>query len=132
MFSEREHSYFLRLFVNTILSDTEMCSKILNLKKPPSNPTGAKVKIKQFHYEACTGPEDSRRLRLPLDGVTVVSPTDRPPLPPPYSFLLESESTQRIITSLKIPLTPSGIESVTFWSSERVPRQNAPPSESPL
>jgi len=63
-----------------------------------------KVKVKQSHLQAWTGPEGSRRLRLPEfktgdthEGGKVVSPTHQPPLPPRkyswYSSLLEAEST---------------------------------------
>jgi len=47
-----------------------------------------KVKVKQSHYRHWTGPEGSRKLRLPdfmttaQDGGKVVSLTHRPPLPP--------------------------------------------------
>jgi len=60
-------------------------------------------KRKAIPLQTCTGPEGSRRLRLPdfmttaHEGGKVVSPTHRPPLPPKkyswYSFLLEAEPT---------------------------------------
>ena len=60
-------------------------------------------KDKAVPVQASTGPEVSRKLRLPdfvttaQDGGKVVSLTHRPPLPPRkyswYSFLLEAEST---------------------------------------
>jgi len=60
-------------------------------------------KGKAIPLQAWTGPEGSRRLKLPYfmtiahEGGKVVSPTRRPPLPPRkyswYSFLLEAEST---------------------------------------
>jgi len=62
-----------------------------------------KGKGKTGPLRAWTGPEVSRKLRLPdfvttaQDGGKVVSFTHRPPLPPRkysrYSFLLEAEST---------------------------------------
>jgi hypothetical protein len=62
-----------------------------------------KVKGKAIPLQALTGPEGSRRLRLPdfmtsaHEGDKVVSPTHRPPLTPRkyswFSFLLEAEST---------------------------------------
>ena len=61
------------------------------------------VKGKSVPLQACSGPEDSRKLRFPdyvttaQDGGKDVSLTHRPPLPPRkcswYSFLLEAEST---------------------------------------
>jgi hypothetical protein len=52
-------------------------------------------KGKAIPLQAWTGPECSRRYRLP--GGKFVSPTHRPPLPPRnypwYQFLLEAEST---------------------------------------
>jgi hypothetical protein len=63
--------------------------------------------IKAIPLQAWTGPDGSRKLRLPdsrqsaHEGVKVVSPTHRPPLPPrkysTYRFLLEPESTPRAI-----------------------------------
>jgi len=60
-------------------------------------------KGKAVPLQTWTGPEGSRKLRLPdflttaQDGGKVVSVTHRPPLPPRkyswYSFLLEAEST---------------------------------------
>ena len=65
--------------------------------------TISKGKGKAVPLQAWTGPEGSRKLRLPdymttaHDGGKVVSLTHRPPLPPRkysrYSFLLEAEST---------------------------------------
>jgi hypothetical protein len=61
-----------------------------------------KVKGKAIPLQAWTGPEDSRRLRLPdfktaYESAKVVNPKHRPPLPPRkyswYSFLLEAELT---------------------------------------
>ena len=62
-----------------------------------------KKKGKSVPLQAQSGPEGSRKLRLPdfvttaQDGGKVVSLTHRPPLPPRkyscYSFLLEAEST---------------------------------------
>ena len=62
-----------------------------------------KGKGKAVPLQAWTGPEGSRKLRLPdfvttaQDGGKVVSLTHRPPLPPRkyswYSFLLEANST---------------------------------------
>ena len=71
---------------------------IFGAVKPPYKGKGRAIPL-----QAWTGPEGSRRLRLP-DFLTtahesdkVVSPTNRPPLPPRkyfwYSFLLETEST---------------------------------------
>ena len=66
---------------------------------------GKKVKGKVIPLQAWTGPESSRRLRLPDfktigTGGKVVSPTHRPPLHPRnyswYSFLLEAESTPEL------------------------------------
>jgi len=64
---------------------------------------GDKVKGRAIPLRAWTGPEGSRRLRLPdfktigNEGGKVVNPMHRPPLPPRkyswYSFLLEAEST---------------------------------------
>ena len=82
------------------------------------------LKVKQSHYRP------SQALRVPgswssqisrqsahEDG-KVVSPTQRPPLPPSkyswYSFLLEAESTQEGLCQWKIPMTPLGIEPATF------------------
>jgi len=58
---------------------------------------------KAVPLEAWSGPEGSRKLRFPdymttaQDGGKLVSPTQRPPLPPEnapwYLFLLEAEST---------------------------------------
>ena len=71
-----------------------------------------KKKGKAVPLQACSGPEGSRNLRFPdfmttaQDDGMVVSLTHRPPLPPRkytwYSFLLEAESTGRIM-SLKNP-----------------------------
>ena len=62
-------------------------------------------KGKPIPLQAWAGPERSRSLRLQVsrrsaqEGVKVVHPTHRPPLPPRkyswYSFLLEAESTPR-------------------------------------
>jgi len=82
-------------------------------------------KVKQSHYSP------GQALRVPggwgsqisrqsaHEGDKVVSPTHRPPLPPRkhswYSFLLEAESTPGPgFCQWKIPMTPSGIEPLTF------------------
>ena len=87
-------------------------------------------KGKSVPLQAWSGPEGSRKLRFPdymttaRDGGKVVSLTHRPPLPPRkyscHSFLLEAESTpgpqcdRKDFMSMKIPLTPAGIELATF------------------
>ena len=85
---------------------------------------------KAIPLQAWTGPEVSRKLRLPdfvttaQDGGTVVSLTYRPLFTPRkyswYSFLLEAEWTpgslcdRKDFMSMKNPLTPTGIEPATF------------------
>jgi hypothetical protein len=98
-----------------------------------------KVKVKQSHYRPGQalrvpggwGSQISRQSAH--EGGKVVSPTHRPPLPsgkaaftsPPrkyswYSFLLQAESTpgpqcgRKDYVNEKSPVTPSGIEPVTF------------------
>jgi len=87
-------------------------------------------KGKAVPLQAWTGPEGSRKLRLPdfvttaQDGGKVVSLTHRPLFTPRkyswYSFLLEAESTpgpwcdRKDFMLMKNPLTPAGIEPATF------------------
>jgi len=89
-----------------------------------------KGKDKAVPLQAWTGPEVSRKLRLPdfvttaQDGGKFVSLTHRPPLPPRNTpgthFCLEAESTpgpkcdRKDFMSMKNPLTLDGIESATF------------------
>ena len=106
-----------------------MCAVLL----PQSvNPIAVnKYKGKSVSLQAWSGPEVSRKLRLPdfmttaQDAGKVVSLTHRPPLLPRkcswYSFLLEAESTTGAVVrsewfyvNKKIPVTPDGIEPVTF------------------
>ena len=55
------------------------------------------VKGKAIPLQAWTSPEGSRRMKLPDEGGKVVSPKQRPPLPPQEIFLvlisIEAEST---------------------------------------
>ena len=91
---------------------------------------GTIIKVKQSHYRP------RHTLRVPggwgsqisrqstHEGGKVISPTQRPPLPPRkyswYSFLLEAESTPEPtvrpegLCQWKIAMTPSGIEPATF------------------
>ena len=79
-------------------------------------------KGKAVPLQVWSDPEGSRKLRFPdfmttaQDGGKVVSLTHRPPLPPGnsscYSFLLEAESKD--FMSMKIPVTPAGIEPANF------------------
>ena len=86
--NEKKHhigSYYTDISRRTVIKTLKIC----NVK---SNP-----------LQAWTGPEGSRKLRLPdfvttpQDGGKVVRLTHRPPLPPRkyswYSFMLEAEST---------------------------------------
>jgi hypothetical protein len=87
---------------------------------------------KAIPSQAWTGPEGSRRLRLPEfkksvhEGGRVVSHTHRPPLPPPppqeiylVHISLRSWADPRTmrpegLCQWKIPMTPSGIQTATF------------------
>ena len=86
-------------------------------------------KGKAVPLQARSGPEGSRKLRLPdymttaQDGGKVVSPTHRPPLPQEMLLVLISVrgwvDPRAIVWSeglcqWKIPMTPSGIEPATF------------------
>jgi len=88
-----------------------------------------KEKGKAIPWQAWTGPEGSRRLRLPISRQSaheygkVVSPTHRPPLPKEIFVVIISVTDwvnpraivrpERLCQS-KIPVTPSGIEPATF------------------
>jgi hypothetical protein len=85
---------------------------------------------KAIPLQTLTGPEDSRRLRLPdflrqpaHEGGKVVSPTHRPPLPQEIFLVLISvrgwvdpgpQCDRKDYVNGKIPVTPSGIEPATF------------------
>ena len=89
-------------------------------------------KAKQSPLQAWSGPEGSRKLRLPdfvttaQDGGKVVSLTHRAAFTPRkyswYSFVLEAESTpgpqcnRKDFISMKNPMTPAGIEPATYRS----------------
>ena len=86
----------------------------------------SKVKVKEIPLQAWTGPEGSRRLKLP-DFKTIgtwkrqgCQPYASAAFNPPskfswYSFLLEAESTQgQGLRKRKIPVTSSGIQPATF------------------
>jgi hypothetical protein len=85
------------------------------------------VNKKIIPVQPWTGPEDSRRLRIP-DFMTVGTwrwyvchPYAPAAFTSLYSFLLKAESPQGHsatgrVMSWKIPVTPSGIEPATFWS----------------
>jgi len=83
-------------------------------------------KGKAIPLQAWTGPEDSRRLRLPdfttHEGGKVVSPTHRPPLPPGnipgthFCWRLsrpQGHSAAGRIVNEEYPMVPSGIEPAT-------------------
>ena len=88
------------------------------------------VKGKAVPLQAWSGPEGSRKLRFPYfvttaqDGGKVVNLNQRPPLPPGNApgthFCLRLSRPQghsadgRIFMSMKIPMTPAGIEPATF------------------
>jgi len=89
-----------------------------------------RVKKKAVALQAWSGPEASRKLRLPdymtmaQDGGKVVSLTHRPPLPQEMLLVLISvrgcvdpnghSAIGRILCQWKIPMTPAGIEPATF------------------
>ena len=85
---------------------------------------------KAVPLQAWSGPEGSRKLRLPdfkttaQDGGKIVSLTHRPPLPPGNASVthvcyrlsrpLGHSAIGRILCQWKIPMTPAAIESATF------------------
>jgi len=123
-----------RSLANCLNSNTSFISSSLHLQLSDHFYTvtykvKVKVKVKQSHYrpgqaQRVPGGWGSQISRQSAhESGKVVSPTHRPPLPPPrkyswYSFLLEVESTPRAIVrpegfcQWKIPVIPSGIEPV--------------------